>query len=164
MHLVTDCILLKGKPMFWVDDLTEVNGKYWCHLAADSPSELEAVRKKMGLKKEWLHLSIVGAMDAKMSVPCPHYDLKGVKMRDKAIALGAKQLSNQDSLQRLKNAMLGWKLKQVMAFLEAIRPFLEKHEPCGYYCDERVGHIDHRFTNWANLLLNDETNLRQEME
>lgn len=145
--------------MFWVDEI--VNG--WSHLAADSPEELQEVANKLGLKREWMHLSFVGATDAKMSVPCPHYDLRGEKMRQKAIDLGAKQLSRKDSLQRLKNAMLGWKLKRVMAFVENIRPFVEKYEPCGYYCDEAVGHVDHRFANWIGVLLNDEYSIKSEM-
>lgn len=104
--------------MFWVDEPIEVKGQTWCHLAADSPEELQEIADKLGLKREWMHLSVVGALDAKMSVPCPHYDLKGVKMRQKAINLGAKELSRKDSLQRLKNAMLGWMLKRRIDLLD----------------------------------------------
>lgn len=28
----------------------------------------------------------------------------------------------------------------------------EKYEPCGYYCDERVGHVDHKLFNSAKYL------------
>jgi hypothetical protein len=33
-----------------------------------------------------------------------------------------------------------------LAALELALPILEKHEPCGYYCDEDHGHIDHPAT------------------
>lgn len=148
---------------FWVDDSFEARGHSWCHLAADTPTELEEIRKKLGLKRNWLHMSVVGATDAKTTVPMPHYDLRGDNMRQKAIAMGALQLSRKEGLQRLKIAMLGWKLKRVQLFLEELQPFLNKHEPCGYYCDESMGHVDHKFTNWLSLLLDDKAGIQNEM-
>jgi len=38
--------------------------------------------------------------------------------------------------------------------LETAQPVLERHEPCGYYCDEAIGHIDHPATYMVVTALN----------
>jgi len=38
--------------------------------------------------------------------------------------------------------------------LEVAKPVLERYEPCGYYCDESVGHVDHPATYAVATALN----------
>ena len=59
-------------------EMIEWRGRRWCHLVADSLSELHAFAKRMGLRREWFQ----GQRKH------PHYDVTDT-MRDKAIALGA---------------------------------------------------------------------------
>jgi hypothetical protein len=63
--------------MFYVD---EIHGG-WCHLIADSDSELEAVARKLHLRPEWKHGD--------------HYDLRPRK-RAQAVRLGAKEVSSTE--------------------------------------------------------------------
>lgn len=53
-------------------------GKRWCHLVADSISELHAFADQLGLKREWFQ-------DKTMY---PHYDVT-VSIRQRALSLGA---------------------------------------------------------------------------
>lgn len=47
------------------------------------------------------------------------------------------------------------RLEADQKMLNEIMDFVMKHEPCGYYCDEAVGHIDHKYFNWLKGILGD---------
>ncbi len=67
----------------------------WCHLWADAPAELHRFAAGLGLKRAWFQ----------DRTGLPHYDLMGERMRDRAIAAGARALSSEESiLQRRKRA------------------------------------------------------------
>ncbi|MBF3409308.1 DUF4031 domain-containing protein [Burkholderia pseudomallei] len=53
-------------------------GKQWCHLVADSLTELHDFARRLGLRQSWFQGRSV----------YPHYDVT-VSVRDKALALGA---------------------------------------------------------------------------
>lgn len=40
--------------------------------------------------------------------------------------------------------------------LETALPVLERHEPCGYYCDEAIGHVDHPATHAVRHALHEQ--------
>lgn len=54
-------------------------GKHWCHLVADSISELHSFAAQLGLKREWFQ-------DKTMY---PHYDVT-VSIQQRALSLGAR--------------------------------------------------------------------------
>jgi hypothetical protein len=51
--------------------------------------------------------------------------------------------------ERQKNKALVEALAHTEAVLDLAMEISLKYEPCGYYCDEAVGHVDHRLNNWA---------------
>lgn len=53
-------------------------GRTWCHLVADSPAELHAFARQLGLKAQWFQSRSV----------YPHYDVTST-MRQRALRLGA---------------------------------------------------------------------------
>lgn len=53
-------------------------GRVWCHLVADTPDELHAFAKRLGLHKDWFQSRSI----------YPHYDIT-VSLRDRALDLGA---------------------------------------------------------------------------
>lgn len=65
----------------YVDDayIETDDGRQWCHLVADTFSELEAFARKIGLAESWLHNG-------------NHYDVTNW-MRNEAVKAGAKQVS-----------------------------------------------------------------------
>ncbi len=60
------------------DEQIPWRGKLWCHLVADSLSELHAFARRLGLREAWFQVRSV----------YPHYDVT-ISVRDKALALGA---------------------------------------------------------------------------
>lgn len=62
----------------------EWRGKVWCHLLADTLTELHAFAQQLGLRREWFQA------ESKY----PHYDLT-IHMRDRAIHLGAVEADNR---------------------------------------------------------------------
>lgn len=40
-------------------------------------------------------------------------------------------------------------MKQSLLTLDLAMDISLKYEPCGYYCSERAGHVDHKLFNWA---------------
>lgn len=63
----------------YVDDEQVLwRGKLWCHLVADTLTELHAFARSLGLRKIWFQAKSV----------YPHYDVT-VSVRDRALMLGA---------------------------------------------------------------------------
>ena len=60
------------------DERIHWKGKQWCHLVADSLTELHGFARQLGLRRSWFQGRSV----------YPHYDVT-VSIRDKALALGA---------------------------------------------------------------------------
>jgi hypothetical protein len=60
------------------DERIPWRGKAWCHLVADSLSELHEFANRLGLKPEWFQ----------SQSKYPHYDVT-VPVRDRALGLGA---------------------------------------------------------------------------
>ena len=50
---------------------------------------------------------------------------------------------------------------RVIHTLELAMVISLKHEPCGYYCDEAVGHVDHRLFNWARASLGEAERIKK---
>lgn len=68
-------------PLFdWVD------GSRWCHMIADTESELHAMALRLGLRRSWLHISSSGIQ---------HYDLRPSK-RGQAVKLGAIEITSKE--------------------------------------------------------------------
>lgn len=63
-------------------------GKYWCHLTADSLSELHEFADRLGLQRSWFQ--------APPKTPHPHYDLTEGK-REQALKLGAVELLDRET-------------------------------------------------------------------
>lgn len=60
------------------DERIPWRGKLWCHLVADSLTELHSFASSLGLRRTWFqHRSVY-----------PHYDVT-VSVRDRALRLGA---------------------------------------------------------------------------
>lgn len=68
------------------------HGNTWCHMFADTPDELHAFAKRLGLKESW-------AQD--VGRPTLHYDLVPSK-RTKALKLGAKETTTRAWLNRVR--------------------------------------------------------------
>lgn len=76
----------------YVDDLRTWNGKSWCHLCGTNASELDFFAVvKLGLKDT--DVQIVGGYR--------HYSLTPV-LRDKATRLGAKYITTESLLKRVR--------------------------------------------------------------
>ncbi len=60
------------------DELIPWRGKLWCHLVADTLSELHTFAHQLGLRQTWFQAKSV----------YPHYDVT-VSVRDRALILGA---------------------------------------------------------------------------
>ena len=60
------------------DEQIPWRGKLWCHLVADTLSELHAFARRLGLREAWFQ--------SKSSYP--HYDVT-VNIRDRALTMGA---------------------------------------------------------------------------
>ncbi|MGT2430927.1 DUF4031 domain-containing protein [Cupriavidus basilensis] len=60
------------------DECIPWRGKQWCHLVADSLTELHDFARRLGLRRSWFQERSV----------YPHYDVT-VSVRDKALVLGA---------------------------------------------------------------------------
>lgn len=60
------------------DERISWRGKQWCHLVADTLTELHDFARQLGLRRAWFQERSV----------YPHYDVT-VSVRDKALALGA---------------------------------------------------------------------------
>lgn len=56
----------------------EWRGRNWCHMVADTPDELHAFARRLGLRKSWFQSASV----------YPHYDIT-VSVRNRALELGA---------------------------------------------------------------------------
>lgn len=72
-------------------------GKQWCHLYADSCSELEKFARSVGLKQSWLQNGDGSGL--------PHYDVAG-QMLDRCVMLGAVLVTGGDgTYRRLRRAL-----------------------------------------------------------
>jgi hypothetical protein len=60
---------------------------WWCHMTADTHDELMAFARRIGLKPSWLQYP---------GKPLEHFDIRGERMRSKAIAAGAKSITNRE--------------------------------------------------------------------
>jgi hypothetical protein len=67
---------------------------WWCHMTADTHDELMAFARRIGLKPAWLQYP---------GKPLEHFDIRGERMRAKAIKAGAKPISLREA-GRLGNA------------------------------------------------------------
>lgn len=65
-------------PVFVDNERIPWKGRVWCHLVADTPGELHAFARRLGLHKDWFQSGSV----------YPHYDIT-VSVRDRALSLGA---------------------------------------------------------------------------
>lgn len=65
----------------------------WCHLTADTLSELHEFAGRLGLKQSWFQNHDL----------IPHYDITETK-RQKAIALGAIPISTSEAGKRVRKA------------------------------------------------------------
>jgi hypothetical protein len=72
-------------------------GKHWSHLQADTPEELHAFAKRLGLKREWFQTT-PGRPEL------DHYDVTD-PIRDKAIKLGATAETWREGAGRLRRAL-----------------------------------------------------------
>lgn len=80
----------------YVDPLIHYwKGRLWCHLTADTTEELHEFAAKIGLKRSWFQSGSI----------LPHYDITG-PVRQKALALGAKELSTIEAGKRIHDARL----------------------------------------------------------
>lgn len=83
----------------YVDGLEDYGSKgIRCHMVADTPEELESMRKRLGIKASWLHTSVVGGQ------PLPHYDLSP-HYRSKAVQLGAVETTAVDIVRWYKKGI-----------------------------------------------------------
>ncbi len=75
----------------YVDDLKHwPNAKipgWWCHLMADTHQELIDFAVSIGLKQSWIQHK---------GRHTEHFDLRGKRMRDRAIAAGATPISGRE--------------------------------------------------------------------
>lgn len=77
----------------YIDSLFTYDGKtYWCHMVGDTESELHSFAEEIGMKRSWYQRHPLH----------PHYDIKGNRMRNKAIKHGAVVLSNPDFIKKVK--------------------------------------------------------------
>jgi len=60
------------------DEQIPWRGKLWCHLVADTLSEVHAFARRLGLRQAWFQSKSV----------YPHYDVT-VNVRDRALTMGA---------------------------------------------------------------------------
>lgn len=68
------------------------DGYRWCHLVAKDVDILHNVARIIGLKPEWFQ----------DKTGKPHYDIKGQIMRNRAIRLGAKEVTSQYMVEYLQ--------------------------------------------------------------
>lgn len=89
----------------YVDDANiPWRGKRWCHLYADSLSELVAFGDLIGLKREWLQ-NPDGTSERTGQAALPHFDVTG-QMLDKAVTHGAIPVTGGDgTYRRLRRAL-----------------------------------------------------------
>jgi hypothetical protein len=91
------------------DEQIPWRGRLWCHLVADSLSELHAFARRLGLKRSWFQ----------NGSRYPHYDVT-ISVRDKALGLGA-QLGDRATIigcaKRLKSEM-----SEEVSFPEGVVP------------------------------------------
>lgn len=83
--------------MILVDPLRRYPSGYWCHMVTDAgPDELHAFAERLGLRRSWFrnHRRL------------PHYDLRPSK-RDRALALGAQEVSASELFARGRRAIEG---------------------------------------------------------
>ena len=79
-----------------VDPLRKYPSGYWCHMVTDSHSEeLHGFARSLGLHRE--RFQEHGRL--------PHYDLRP-EMREKALALGAEDVSSKELFRRGREAFL----------------------------------------------------------
>jgi len=89
----------------YVDDANiSWRGKRWCHLYADSLSELVEFGDHIGLKREWLQ-NPDGTSERTGQASLPHFDVTG-QMLDKAVTNGATLVTGGDgTYRRLRRAL-----------------------------------------------------------
>jgi hypothetical protein len=82
-----------GAMATYVDEaIWEWRGRRWCHLTADSESELHAMAAQLGLVRQWFQ--------SKPGRPwSDHYDLPE-EVRAQAIACGAQPLTTREMARR----------------------------------------------------------------
>lgn len=76
----------------YVDDLFTAKGSTWCHLLADSVTELHEFAAQIGVNRCWYHAT----------KRHPHYDLHPGD-RQKAIKAGAKEINRTELLKILRS-------------------------------------------------------------
>ncbi len=80
-------------------------------------------------------------------------DIQNITAREAAIKHNYEiTVLNQD---RCIAALEAAHLPEMIDNLNEIMDFVFKNEPCGYYCDEAVGHVDHKYTNWLKSIIGD---------
>lgn len=65
-------------PVYVDNERIAWRGRLWCHMVADTPDELHAFARRLGLKKGWFQSASI----------YPHYDIT-VSIRTRALELGA---------------------------------------------------------------------------
>lgn len=69
------------------------NGDQWCHLIADTPDELLAFAKRIGMRPEWLQHA---------GTPREHFDLTPGR-RATAVLLGAQEIDRREIVRRIQS-------------------------------------------------------------
>lgn len=65
-------------PVYVDNERIAWRGRFWCHMVADTPAELHAFARRLGLQKGWFQSASV----------YPHYDIT-ISIRNRALELGA---------------------------------------------------------------------------
>lgn len=95
MSVYVDELFMASPRATHLMNLSQRHGHHWCHMYADTPEELHAFAKRLGLKREWQHVSRRGVL---------HYDLIPTK-REAALRAGAIPLARaaaRDMRERLR--------------------------------------------------------------
>lgn len=76
----------------YVDRLQRHGARFWCHLIADSLTELHDIAQRAGMRREWFQDSPPASF--------PHYDMQPSR-RAAALALGAVELDRTAFVMKL---------------------------------------------------------------
>lgn len=69
------------------------NADQWCHLIADTPEELRAFARRIGMRPEWLQHA---------GTPREHFDLTPGR-RATAVLLGAQEIDRRETVRRIQS-------------------------------------------------------------
>lgn len=67
-------------------------GPWWCHMLADSVTELHEMADRIGMKRSWFQTE-----------PMPHYDIGSWPLRAKALTAGATEVTGRKVVEVLRS-------------------------------------------------------------